>query len=114
MLDAAARDYPARPFVITDERVWTYAEMREWSRAARRRAAWDGSGRGDQVAIMLANYPEFVALEIRHRPRRRGRGADQHAQSPGRARLCAAQSERSLLVTMDRFRDIDYLATLDD
>ncbi|HET6550064.1 MAG TPA: AMP-binding protein, partial [Solirubrobacter sp.] len=31
-LDAVAGEHPERPFVLTDERTWTYAELAEWSR----------------------------------------------------------------------------------
>lgn len=60
--DEAARETPEVPFLIFtgDDREWTYGEAREL--IARAAAAWHSLGvrKGDRVAFMLDNSPEFV------------------------------------------------------
>lgn len=114
MLDAAADEYPARPFVITDDRAWSYSEMREWSQRLAGGLCRLGVGPGDHVALILANYPEFVALKFAIA--RIGAVAVPINVQNRRDEIAylLRQSDSVLLVTMDRFRDIDYLAALDE
>lgn len=114
MLDAAAERYAQRPYVITDEQSWTYGEMREWSLAIARGLLGLGVRPGDHVALVMANFPEMVATKfaisrlgavcvpINFLNRRDELGYVLH------------QSDAVVLVTMDHFRDMDYLRALDD
>src|ERR1700677_1016981 len=63
-LDAVADRYPDRPLVITDDRVVTYAEVRDQSERLARGLTASGVRPGDHVAVELANYPSFVALKF--------------------------------------------------
>ena len=113
-LDDAARQWGDRPYVITDDATWTYAEVQRRSLAVAAGLARLGVEPGDHVAVVMANYPDFVPLKY------------------GIARLGATcvpinflnrrdelayvlrQSDAVVLVTMDRFRQLDYLRALDE
>ncbi len=113
-LDAAAAEFPDRPFVVTDARSWTYREMRAWSERVAAALVAAGVRRGNHVGLLMANQPEFVALKfgiaragavavpINFLNRRDELGYVLH------------QSDAVLLVTMDRWRDLDYLGILDE
>ncbi len=72
MLDLAAAEFPDRPYVVTDERSWTYAESRPGPNGSRRGWWRLASGRGDHVALVLGNHPEFVATKFAIARGRRG------------------------------------------
>jgi fatty-acyl-CoA synthase len=114
VLQEAARDWPDQPFVITDERSWTYAEVLDRSGRIAANLRRLGVAQGDRVAIVLGNYPEFVPLK--YAISRIGAVAVP-INIMNRARELAYlldQSGASLLVTMARFRDLDYEAMLDE
>lgn len=114
MLDhAVASGFADRPFVITDERSWRYAEMAAWSRRIAAGLAALGVAPGDKVAIILGNQPEFVALK--YAIARVGAVAVpiNILNRRDELRYLLEQSDTVALVTMDRFRDVDYLDALD-
>jgi fatty-acyl-CoA synthase len=113
-LDAAAERYPGRPLILTAEREWTYAEVVGWSRRLAAGLVALGVQPGDHVAIVMANYPEFVALKFAIA--RAGAVAVPINFLLKREELVYVleQSDASVLVTMDRFRDLDYLAALQE
>ncbi len=113
VLDAAAAAYPDRPCVITDDRNWSYSEMAAWSHRIAVGLAAIGLRAGQNVAIIMSNRPEFVALK--YAISRLGAVAvpinilnrrDEVAYLLG-------QSESVVLITIDSFRDIDHLESLD-
>ncbi|MBW0102568.1 class I adenylate-forming enzyme family protein [Pseudonocardia sp. KRD291] len=113
VLDAAAAEFGDRDLVVTDGRTFSYAEIADWSVRVANGLVAAGVRPGEHVAMVSANLPEFVALKF------------------GIARAGAVcipvnflnrrdelgyvldQSDAVALVTMDRFRDLDYLAALD-
>jgi fatty-acyl-CoA synthase len=113
-LDAAAAEFGDREFVITDEASYTYAEVAEWSRRLAAGLVASGVRPGEHVAVLLANYPEFVA--VRYAISRAGAVAVPINFLNRRDELgyILAQSDAAALITMDRFRDLDYLSMLDD
>ena len=113
LLDDVAAEFPDRPFVIADGRAWTYAEMAEWSRRLARGLVDRGIGTGEHVAYVLPNGGETVAL--RFAIARAGAVAVPvnvllQAEELG---YVLEQSRAVALVTMDAFRGIDALASLD-
>jgi fatty-acyl-CoA synthase len=104
---------PDRPFVITDARSWSYREIADWSRRLAAGLAAEGVAAGEHVALVMGNYPEFVALK--YAISRIGAVAVpiNMLNRGDELRYLLAQSDAVLLVTMDRFRDLDYLAILD-
>ena len=106
--------FGGRPLVIADQRVWTYRELAEWSRRLASGLTAAGIVRGDKVALLLANYPEFVALK--YAISRLGAIAVpiNIMNRRDELRYVLKQSESAMLVTMDQFRGVDYLAALDE
>lgn len=114
MLDAAAAEFPDRSFVITDTRSWTYTDVSAWSKRLATGLQRAGVSAGEHVAVLLANYPEFIALKFAIS--RIGAVAVPINIQNRRDEISylLRQSDAVLFVTMDRFRDIDYLAALDE
>ncbi|WP_066663926.1 MULTISPECIES: AMP-binding protein [unclassified Sphingomonas] len=114
MLDWAADRYRDAAFVVTDERSWTYGDIQSWSQQLAAGLAARGVGRDDKVAIILANYPEFVALKFA--VSRVGAVAVpiNMLNRKDELRYLLEQSDSRLLVTMTSFRGNDYQAALDE
>lgn len=114
MLDHAASEFPQRSYVLTNEKRYTYREIKEWSERIAGGLVAAGVRQGDHVAMVMANYPDFAALKfaiarvgatcvpINFLNRRDELG------------YLLRQSDAAFLVTMDRFRDLDYLTALDE
>ncbi len=113
VLDDTVRATPDRPFVITDDRSWSYAEIAAWSKRLAAGLVALGVAPGEKVALVLANYPEFVA--IRYAVSRIGAVCVpiNILNRCDELRYLLDQSDSVLLVTMDRFRGVDYLDMLD-
>lgn len=112
-LDVASERFGDRPFLITDDRTWTYADMVGWSERIAMSLRARGIRPGDKVSVVLGNYPEFAALKF-------GLSRVGAVAIPinilnrrDELRYLLEQSDSVLLITMDRFRDIDYLEALD-
>lgn len=112
-LDAAAAEFGGRPFVITDERSYSYVDMQDWSRRLASGLIGRGVRAGDHVAIILANYPEFVA--IKYAIARVGAVAVpiNYLLKRQELRYVLEQSDTTVLITMNSFRDRDYLEDMD-
>ena len=114
VLDAVAAEFPDRPYVITDLRSWTYREIQAGSERIAAGLVASGVRPGDHVALLLANYPEFVAVKFAIA--RAGAVAVPINFLNRRDELgyVLRQSDAVLLVTMDRFRGLEYLQFLDE
>ena len=114
LLDDIAAEFPDRPYVITDERTWTYAQIRDWSVQVAQGLAGLGVQPGEHVATVLANFGEYVA--VKYGIARAGATCIPINFLNRRAELgyVLGQSDAVALVTMDRFRDLDYLTALDE
>lgn len=113
LLDDVARRWPDRPMVLTDESTVTYAQMQQWTRQLARGLIAHGVQPGDNVAMVLPNWPETVAL--RFAIARVGAVAVplNFLLQAEELALVLAQARVSVVVTMDEFRTIDALAALD-
>lgn len=113
-LDAAAEEFPDQPYVVTDDRSWTYREVQLWSVRLAHGLVQAGVQPGDHVALVMANYPEFVALKFAIA--RAGAVCIPINFLNRRDELgyVLRQSNAVVLVTMDRFRNLDYLEMLDE
>lgn len=114
LLDLVTEAHPDRPLVMTDDRVYSYREIREWSVRLAQGLRAAGADQGQHVALLMANYPEFVALKFAIA--RAGAVAVPVNFLLRREELAYVleQSDAVLLVTMNRFRGLDYLAALDE
>jgi fatty-acyl-CoA synthase len=114
MLDAAAAEFPTRPYVITDTQIWTYSDIQAWSERLAAGLLAAGVQPGDHVAMLMANHPEFVAVKFAIA--RVGAVAVPINFLNRRDELgyVLRQSDAVLLVTMDSFRGLDYLGFLDE
>ena len=63
-LARSAREYGDRPFVITDERTASYAEIDAWATELADGLAAVGVRPGDRVGVLMANYLEFVPVKV--------------------------------------------------
>ncbi|HXP56126.1 MAG TPA: AMP-binding protein [Streptosporangiaceae bacterium] len=113
-LDDAARRWPGRPYVITDEATYSYAEIRDRSVRMARGLVAAGVRPGEHVALEMANYPEFVVAKFAIS--RTGAAAIPVNFLNRRDELAYVlrQSRTVLLIVMARFRGLDYTAMLDD
>ena len=112
-LDVVAAVHAERPLVITDERTFSYRDIRDWSAALAAGLRAAGIRAGEHVALLMANYPEYVAAKFALA--RVGAVAvpiNFHLLA-GEMGYVLAQSDSVALITMARFRDRDYLADLD-
>ena len=113
LLDHVAAEHPDRPYVLTDERTYTYADIAAWSIRLAAGLASRGIGPGDHVAVDLANYPETVALKYATGRLGAVTVSINFLLRQQELGYVLGQSRAKLLITMDRFRDLDYLAALD-
>jgi fatty-acyl-CoA synthase len=109
-LDAAAAAHPDRPYVIAEDRECTYGELAEWSRSLARGLAAEGVAAGENVALLLPNGAELVALLFA--VARAGAVAVPVNPLLHRRELgyVLAQSDSVALVSCERFRDLDHAA----
>ncbi len=110
--DAAAR-HPERPFFTNEQGTKTYGEVQAWSRRLARGLIASGIQAGDHVALLMANYLEFVALKLAI-ARVGAVAIPVNFNLRGEElRYVIDQSNAVLLLVMDVFRGHDYLADLD-
>lgn len=64
LLEQTAATFPDRTFVVTDQQSWTYQDMLEWSTQLAAGLVDSGVRPGHHVALLMANYPEFVAVKF--------------------------------------------------
>ncbi len=114
MLEAAAEVFPDRPYLITDDRTWTYGQMAAWSRGVATGLIAAGVKPGEQVALVMANYPAFAALKYAIAAVGAVAVPVNILNRRDELAYVLRQSRAAMLVTMDRFRDLDYLAMLDE
>ena len=112
-LDVAVNEFADRPLVMTPTRCFTYNEMQNWSRRIARGLIDRDIRVGDHVAVVMANFAEFVA--VKYAISRIGAVAVPINFALKRQELnyILDQSDSKALIIMDRLRDRDYLADLD-
>jgi fatty-acyl-CoA synthase len=113
-LARVADEFPDRPLVMTDNRLWTYQEVND--RAERLAAGLRACGvvPGDRVALVMANHPEFVPLVMA--VWRLGAAAIpvNYLFKAQELAYVVGQSCCRVVVTMDAFRGLDYVASFDE
>ena len=113
LFDEVAEEYPDRAFVLTDERTYTYAEMRQWTLRLAAGLLAIGVRPGDHVAVDMANLPDFVALKLAVARVGAVSVAVNYLLRQEELAYVLRQSDASVLVTMDEFRGLNYAEFLD-
>lgn len=113
-LDVCSVAYAERPLVISDDVTLSYSDVAEQSRRLADGLAMLGVKPGDRVGLLMANYPEFVALKFAIA--RTGAVAIpfNYLYKTDELAYVLAQSECSVLITMSGFMTLDYPAMLDE
>ncbi|MGD0065232.1 MAG: AMP-binding protein [Streptosporangiaceae bacterium] len=112
-LHRSAAEYGDRPFVLTDERTASYAEVDAWASELADGLAALGVRAGDRVGMLMANYLEFVPVKFAIA--RAGAVAIpfNYLYRQDELGYVLRQSRCQVLVTMTSFSGLDYLQMLD-
>jgi len=112
-LDVAVKLYADRPLILTASGCYSYRQVADWSRRLASGLIAAGVPAGANVALIMGNFPEFVALK--YAIARIGATAVplNYLLRRHELRYVLEQSDCDTLITMNRLRDLDYLAELD-
>lgn len=113
-LDDCAEHYGTSPFVITDELTLSYTEVREQSRRIAAGLIGLGMQAGDRVGILMANYPEFVAVKFAIARTGAIAVPFNYLYRTAELGFVLADSGCRVLITMSRFGTLDYQSMLDE
>jgi fatty-acyl-CoA synthase len=113
-LDTCAERYRDRPMVLADDRELTYDDIAGQSRRLADGLATIGVREGDRVAMLMANYPEFVAIKFAIA--RAGAIAVplNYLYRSEELRFVLADSGCRVVVAMTGFADLDHQGMLGD
>lgn len=113
-LDRAAGAFPDRPLVIGDTGVFTYRQVQERSRRLAAGLVELGVGRGDHVALVMANHPEFVPIKFAIARAGATCVPINFLFRAAELGYVLKQSDAKVLIMMDRHGELNYLAALDE
>ncbi|WP_290584299.1 AMP-binding protein [Aeromicrobium sp.] len=113
LLDHLAQVHPDRPMIVTDDHTYSYAEVATLSTRLAAGLHELGVGSGDHVAVVMANFPEAVALKFAVARLGSVSVSINFMLRHEELGYVLGQSRASVLVTMDAFRGLDYGAELD-
>jgi fatty-acyl-CoA synthase len=111
--DTVTGRFADRPIVIGDKRSYSYHEMAEWSQRLASGLIASGVQPGSHVAMILANYPEFVAVKLALARISAVAVPVNFLLRRTELNYILGQSDSAALITMSSFRDLDYLQELD-
>ncbi len=112
-LDLAADRWGSHPFVVTDNHTYTYDDMVAWSNRLAAGLLELGIQPGEHVGVVMANHPEFVALKFAISRLGAVSVPINFLLKDRELAYVLKQSDVVALITMDRFRDNDYVGILD-
>ncbi len=112
-LDHCVDRFGDEPFIINDDRMWTYLEVRDWSRRLAGGLINLGVQPGEHVAVVMANYAEFIAVKFAIAMLGAVCVPVNFLLRERELSYVLQQSDAVTLITMDTFRDNDYIAMLD-
>ncbi|MFI1918239.1 class I adenylate-forming enzyme family protein [Nocardia sp. NPDC020380] len=113
-LDDRAARYGERPLVITDEVTLSYAETAALAVRFADGLVTLGIRPGDHVALLMANYPEFVPLKFAIAKAGAVAVPLNYLYRADELAYVLGQSECRALITMTGFAGLDYLGMLDE
>ena len=112
-LDHCVERFGDEPFILNDDRMWTYGEVRDWSRRLAGGLVAMGVQVGDHIAVVMANYAEFIAVKFAVASIGAVCVPVNFLLRERELSYVLQQSDAVMLITMDSFRDNDYIAMLD-
>jgi fatty-acyl-CoA synthase len=112
-LDSAAASYGEQPLVITDDRTLTYGETRRWAAELADGLVTLGVQPGDRVGLLMANHLEFVPLKFAIARAGAVAVPFNYLYRDDELAYVLAQSRCNVLITMQRFGELEYLTALD-
>ena len=112
-LDAMTERFVERPLILTDDVAYSYRDIQIWSLRVAAGLIEMGVKPGEHVAVIMANYPEFVALK--YAISRVGAVCVplNYLLRERELRYVLQQSDSVALITMNRFGDRNYVEDLD-
>jgi fatty-acyl-CoA synthase len=112
-LDDCVEHYRGRPMILADDRELSYSEVAAESRRLADGLAVIGVQPGDRVAMIMANYPEFVAIKFAIA--RAGAIAVplNYLYRSDELGFVLTDSGCRVVITMTGFAELDYQAMLD-
>ena len=113
VLDLVAARHAERPYVLTEDRSYSYHDIARWSVRLAAGLSALGVRPGDHVAVDMANFPEAIALKFAVARLGAVSVSINFLLRHEELGYVLAQSRARVLITMDRFRDLDYLEALD-
>ena len=113
-LSLAASEWPENEFVVSERGCFSYRALDQWVTELAVGLVSKGGRKGDHVALLMANYPEFVALKFAIARAGAVAVPINFMNRRDELKYVLEQSEAVCLITMDRFRDLNYLDMLDD
>jgi len=114
LLEKNANEFPDRVFVVTHSQSWTYAEMLAWAKRLAAGLMNSGVKPGDHVAMLMANFPEFIAIKFAIAMVGAVAVPINFLNKRDELGYVLKQSDAVVLITMDWFRDLPYLQFLDE
>jgi fatty-acyl-CoA synthase len=112
-LDVAAGEFADRPLIMTDDHVYSYAEVQDWTVRLAAGLIALGVQPGDHVAVDMANFPDVVALKYAVARVGAISVSVNFLLRHEELRYVLHQSDATVLITMDEFRGLNYLDALD-
>ncbi|TLH49984.1 class I adenylate-forming enzyme family protein [Mycolicibacterium aubagnense] len=113
-LDDCAEQYGTSPFVITDELTLSYTEVCEQSRRIAAGLIGLGVQPGDRVGMLMANYPEFIAVKFAIARTGAIAVPFNYLYRTAELGFVLADSGCRVLITMSGFGALDYQSMLDE
>jgi fatty-acyl-CoA synthase len=112
LLDEMARRHPEREALVGSGQRYTYAALRESVRAVAKGLHVLGVRRGDKVAILMGNRPEWVIADLAITLLGGAMVAVNTWTTPRELHYVLSHSDSSVLVMADRYLRYDYAGML--
>ena len=109
----AAGEFADRPLILTDDHVYSYAEVQDWTVRLAAGLIALGVQPGDHVAVDMANFPDVVALKYAVARVGAVSVSVNFLLRHEELRYVLHQSDATVLIIMDEFRGLNYLDALD-
>lgn len=112
-LDARTAEYVNDPFVLVGDDSYSYSEIQSWALRISCGLLSKGIKPGDHIAVVLANYPEFIAVKFAIAYVGAVCVPVNFLLRERELTYVLQQSDAVLLIIMDSFREMNYIEMLD-